>query len=382
LGYEHGPTRLLLVSADPAVARDALEAAARLGVCIDVMEDVDQALAWMLRPERLCSHLLAPASLDPQRIDSLAGMVDEVTLRPTPLMLLGAEDDQGPSVLAVEGGTYDAIAHTLRDYRPFVPPELPELREDELRVALHGGMLRMRFQPILDAATLRPTALEALARLHHPTLGILRPKDFMPQAEASGQERALTGIAAARAMLELRVLPGLAGLDFALNVPLTTFCNSFAVDRAIELMAVVALAPQHVIIEVLETQQRPDLELLAAAVERWRAGGFQVTIDDAGPALPHWRELLDLPFTGVKLDGVLAADTPETRLLAGEIVSAAKRAGLSVIAEGIEDQAALQRMRALGVDAVQGFLFCRPLPARAVPVWLDEWRSGELPRPV
>ena len=58
-----------------------------------------------------------------------------------------------------------------------------------------------------------------------------------------------------------------------------------------------------------------------------------------------------------------------------------KQRGLFVTAEGIEDEAAMTRMRALGVDALQGFLFCRPLPARALPIWLREWRAGLLPRP-
>jgi EAL domain-containing protein (putative c-di-GMP-specific phosphodiesterase class I) len=66
---------------------------------------------------------------------------------------------------------------------------------------------------------------------------------------------------------------------------------------------------------------------------------------------------------------------------AARIVEAAKAHGLFVTAEGIETDAAMARMGGLGVDAMQGFLFCRPLPARAVPIWLKEWQAGLLPRP-
>jgi EAL domain-containing protein (putative c-di-GMP-specific phosphodiesterase class I) len=52
-----------------------------------------------------------------------------------------------------------------------------------------------------------------------------------------------------------------------------------------------------------------------------------------------------------------------------------------MVAEGIENEANLARARALGADALQGFLFCRPLPARAVPIWLHEWRTGQLIHP-
>jgi EAL domain-containing protein (putative c-di-GMP-specific phosphodiesterase class I) len=374
-------TRLLLVTADPALQREAQAAARRLGTPMDVLPTLEAALSWLLRPEQLCTHVLVPATMDPQRIDSLAGMVDEVTSLPTPLLLLGGTDTQGPSVLPVEEGAFAAIEQTLRDYRPFVPEKMPQLTAEELRAALHNGLLRMRFQPILDAASLDPIGMEALARLHHPTLGILRPKDFMPQATLSGQERALTGIVAARAMLELRGLPGLPERHFSINVPLSSLCHVYAVDRAQELCAVVGVTPERIVIEVLESDLLPNLAELRGAIERWRKAGFMVSIDDAGPALPHWRALLDLPFTGLKLDSALALDTPEAETQAAIITDAAKRRGLFVTAEGIEDEAGLQRMRALGVDALQGFLFCRPLPARAVPIWLREWGAGLLPRP-
>ncbi len=366
------------MTAEPVLQQEGQAAAARLGTKIDVLPNLDAALSWLLRPAQLCTHVLVQASMDPQRLDALAGMVDEVTSTPTPLLMLGAADDQGPSVLAVKSGIFAAMAQTLRDHRPFVPEKMPVLTAGELRTALHDGQLRMRFQPIVDATSLEPIGVEALARLHHPTFGILRPKDFMPQAVASGQERTLTAIVAARAMLDLRGLPGLPERNLSLNVPLSSLCHADAPARACELCAVMGVVPQQIVIELLETVDTPDLAALGAAVARWREAGFSVSIDDAGPRLDHWRALLALPFTGIKLDGALAAD-PGAQ--AGEIVEAAKRAGLVVTAEGIEDEAALARMRTLGVDALQGFLFCRPLPARALPIWLAEWRAGVLARP-
>ena len=373
-------TRLLLVTDDPVLTKEAQAAARRLGTPMDVMPTLEAALSWMLRPGQLCTHVLVPASMDPQRLDALAGMVDEVTSVPTPLLLLGGTDTQGPSVLPVEQEAFAAVEQTLREHRPFVPEKMPEITAEELRAALHEGRLRMRFQPIVDAQTFEPIGMEALARLHHPTLGILRPKDFMPQAIRSGQERALTGIVAARAMLELRSLPGLPERNFSLNVPLTSLTHPYAVDRALELCGVVGVTPDRIVIEVLETETLPDLVELTAAVERWRHAGFLVTIDDAGPRLPHWRQLLDLPFTGLKLDSILAGDTA-LFTDAAHIVDAARTRGLFVTAEGIEDEPAMRRVRSLGVNALQGFLFCRPLPARAVPIWLQEWRLGKLRRP-
>jgi EAL domain-containing protein (putative c-di-GMP-specific phosphodiesterase class I) len=376
-------TRLLLVGDEPALEAAATEAAAKLGVPLDIMPDVDSALAWLLMPAHLCTHVLAPASLSPQRLDALAGMVDEVTSRPTPLLLLGADPEQaqGSSVLAMTRASAAAIEQAVRSLRPFVPQEPPELSAAMLKNALHGGMIRMRFQPVLDADTLEPVGLEALARLHHPDLGILHPRHFIQLAADTGQERALTGIAAAATMVELGRIPGLPQRHFGINVSLPTLCHAHATERALEMCAAAGLQPDQVAIEVLETEAEPDMRLLGHSVERWRKAGFFVTIDDAGPRLPHWERLLDLPFSSLKLDGALAGPLPEALDFAGEIVRAAKRHGMFVIAEGIEDEAALARMRGLGVDALQGFLFCRPLPARALPIWLRAWRAGLLARP-
>jgi EAL domain-containing protein (putative c-di-GMP-specific phosphodiesterase class I) len=380
LAQDIRPTRLLFVGDDPTLQAECRQAAHTMGVAIDVMPNVDAALFWLLSPERLCTHVLAQSTIDPQRIDSLAGMVDEVTSLPTPLLLLGADADIGPSVLAVPDGSAAAIVNAVQAYRPFAPPALPHITAAALRIALHAGMLRMRFQPVLDATTLEVIGLEALARLHHSELGILHPRDFMPQAEASGQERALTGIAAARTMLELRPLPGLPR-NFSINMPLATLCHMQGVERARELSAVVGLDPSRVTIELLETMTQPDLRMLAAAVGRWREAGFNVVIDDAGPGLPHWQKLLDMPFSGIKLDQTLLSGGAERLALGQEIAEAAHRRHLYIVAEGIETVAAMAWARSLGVNALQGFLFCRPLPARAVPIWLGAWQSGQLNRP-
>jgi EAL domain-containing protein (putative c-di-GMP-specific phosphodiesterase class I) len=114
---------------------------------------------------------------------------------------------------------------------------------------------------------------------------------------------------------------------------------------------------------------------VGAALERWRAAGFYVTLDDAGPPLPHWRKMLELPFTGIKLDASLAADAQAAKAEAAAIAEEAHRRGIYIVAEGIQDAGALARARALGVQAVQGFLFSRPLPAAAVPIWLRLWRA-------
>ena len=365
------PPRLLLMSADQAQQHAASAASSTLGASLTLEPTLAGAITALLRRDTIFTHVLAPATLPESDIDTLAAMVDEVTPTLTRLLLLGGQTDHGPTEIAVPhpdaAGIAEAVRHTSR---PFPPPP-PPLTGEDVRHALHAGSLRMRFQPVVDAHTLQPLGLESLARLHHPTHGILRPADFMPAAVASGQERALTAIAAARALQELRPQPGLQGLRFAINTPLTTLLQAHAAARAGELCAVAGIHPSRVVMEAIETLDQPDLPALGRALELWRRAGFHITIDDAGPPLPHWRAMLDLPFSGIKLDASLAANTPPAIAMAADIISSARQKGLYVVAEGIESAESAARLRDMGAHALQGFHISRPLPARAVPIWLE-----------
>lgn len=366
---------LLLVSADPRLIDAARGAAVRLRAPIDVMPTVDAALAWLLHRSPTCTDVLVPANLPAAELDALGGMVDEVTFGRATLYILGSRQGDGRSVVGVEYSDAAAIAWALHDHRQVPAAAQQSLDADGLRAALHDGRLRVRFQPVLDARSLRMIAVEALSRLHHPRLGVLRPDQFVPQAIASGQERTLSAVAAARAMMDLRGKHFMHGQYIAFNMPLPAFLHEVTPARAREICAIAALAPDHAVIELVETEEQPDLRALAAAVTRWRDADFNVTIDDAGPRLPHWRALLDMPFNGVKLDGILTEPTQEAVNQAAEIVDQAKRNNQFVVAEGIENAAQLERMRSLGVDALQGFLFCRPVPVRALQIWAEAWES-------
>ena len=372
----HQP-RFLFVGAHAAWRKAAEDVAARRGATLDVQPDVKAALAWMLPPSQCYDHVFAVAPLRSKAIDALAGMLDEVTLRPTPLLLLGcANSATATPMRCVEHPDADALAAAMGEDLATSLPSLPPMQPAEFVSTLHAGGLRMRFQPIVCASDQVPIGLEALARLHHTTRGILHPKDFIPLSIACGRERVLTGIAAARTFLEIGYRLRETGLFVTLNLPLASVMHESAVQRGIELCAVAGVCPRHILIEVLETRTAPDLGRLRHALLQWREAGFRTAIDDAGPALPHWREMLDLPFDVLKLDGAMVADPAQHTLLT-TIVDEAKARNRFIIAEGIEDQACLDRVMQLGVDALQGFLFSRPLPAPAVTIWLEQWQRRQ-----
>jgi len=249
----------------------------------------------------------------------------------------------------------------------------------QLREVLDTSSVELRYQPIIHIADRRPVGLEALARLIHPRLGILRPGQFVPQIEAAGLAERFTAMVSARVFDDLT---GAAladtGLRVSLNFPLDVMLSEAALAGLEQQRAAAGIPADRMIIELTESQPVQDVAALRLSVSRLRALGYGVAIDDVGPAVPHLDHLLDLPFTSLKLDMALvtqAATSPDVVRYLTSTVQQARQHALTVVAEGVETEATLEHMRQIGVDHVQGYLAARPLPLSAVPVWLKNWTS-------
>ncbi len=247
----------------------------------------------------------------------------------------------------------------------------------ELREALAAARIRTLYQPIVRMADRMPVAVEVLARLAHPTRGIVAPDLFVPQIEDAGLALDLTeevGRAAfadwaanrlARAHLSL-------GLNFPLDVLLMP-AALYWLDATREAAGVPA---RHVTIELTESRPVSHQRELAAAVARLRRLGYRLAIDDVGPALRDHRSLLDMAFSTVKLDkGVVgeALHCPAARAFVEQAIAAAHDADMDVVAEGIATPAHWARMADLGADMAQGYLVARPLAASQVAGWQRGW---------
>ena len=237
-----------------------------------------------------------------------------------------------------------------------------------LRAALREDMIRTRYQPILRIDDLCPVGIEVLARMHHPELGIVSPDHFVPHFEASGLARRLTETILARAMPEIADIVRQTGLLISLNLPLPAFLDMETPAMLNGLCTRIGIPHARVLVELTESFPVEDMPGLRVAAERWRAQGYGTALDDVGPLVPRWRELIELPFTVLKLD--LSMTRPSQHAAATEIIAASRARGLTVVAEGVSDEANLRRLQALGAQAVQSFLLARPMPARALPLWL------------
>ncbi len=255
----------------------------------------------------------------------------------------------------------------------------------ELRVALRGAMIENRYQPIVRIADRHPIGLEALARLNHPKLGTLLPDRFVPQIEDAGLAAELTDLVSARAFADMTE-PWLAGrgVRVSVNFPLDVLLHEAALDRLEQQRDACGIDVGRVIVELTESRPVEDFPLLRRSLDRLRGLGYGVAIDDAGPAVPWLTELLDLPFTSLKLDKDLVTRMTESETVhrfVATTVTQAKDRGMTVVAEGVETIAIWERMHALGIDEAQGFWVGRPLPLAAVPIWTDAWVGQIRPGP-
>jgi EAL domain-containing protein (putative c-di-GMP-specific phosphodiesterase class I) len=238
-------------------------------------------------------------------------------------------------------------------------------------------VIEARYQPIVRIADRRPVALEALARLNHPGSGMVSPDQFVPQIEAAGLGAQFTDVIAAQALADLTRPPLVAqGFSLGLNFPLDVLLDPMALQRLDARRREAGIPAGRLIVELTESQPVEDIAALRNAIEGLRADGYQVWIDDVSPAVPRLRQLLQLPFSGMKFDKSLVPlldRMPESGAFARRTVAAARAQGMTVVAEGVEDVATWRRVAELGVEQVQGFLIARPLPVAAVPVWLEAW---------
>jgi EAL domain-containing protein (putative c-di-GMP-specific phosphodiesterase class I) len=243
---------------------------------------------------------------------------------------------------------------------------LPELYD-----ALAAARIRVHYQPIVPMSDETGVALEVLARLEHPTRGMLGPDLFVPPIEKAGLAWPLTEAVVRRAFAEWNGdrLTEL-GLSLSLNFPLDILLMPAALTWLDRARGAARVPAARVTVELTESRPIGRVQDLKLAVRRLRQAGYGVAIDDVGPGVRDYRDLLELGFSVLKLD---------RHVVQAGAIRAAHAAGLQVVAEGVADRAAWRRMRALSADHAQGFAIGRPMPTSEVKAWLHAWRARTNP---
>lgn len=245
----------------------------------------------------------------------------------------------------------------------------PLLLLDELRGALVNNELGMVFQPIHALQDGRVVAVEALARWYCPDRGPIGPARFVPLAEQGGLVSELTRWSLHTALREYAALrEHLPGLRCSINLSPRVFSDSGIAEQVSAALAIWDIQPQQLVVEVTETAVMEDPEYSARALHALREVGIGIAIDDFGKGYSSFAYLKHFPATELKVDQTFVADLfrdERSLQLVRSMIDLGHNLGLGVTAEGVEDAATLERLRALGCDHAQGYHLGRPQPREA-----------------
>jgi diguanylate cyclase (GGDEF)-like protein len=244
------------------------------------------------------------------------------------------------------------------------------LRAD-LQRAVDRNELGVVFQPIVDLATEATVGLEALIRWSHSERGDVSPSVFVPLAERAGLIRPIGAFVLRESCERLREWREETGGDLAVHVNLSA--HELHAGLAREVTAVLratGIEAGSLVLEITETQLMQDTEATLARLAELRALGVRLAVDDFGTGYSSLRYLRRFPVDILKIAKPFVEDIDRSdgdeRALARTIVDLAASMRLATIAEGIETQGELDRLRELGCGLGQGYLFSRPLDAHGV----------------
>ena len=236
------------------------------------------------------------------------------------------------------------------------------------------GEFICHFQPQVTLQGALFKGVEALVRWRHPSLGLLGPAAFLPQAESSVE---------VMGRLTLAVLEAAAGqwhgwrrkgltLEVSVNLSALSISTPGFTDLLVAAAERLDLPAKYLVFELTESASVSDLGHTLANLARLRMKGFKLSIDDFGTGFATFEQVERIPFTELKLDRSIVKHLPgsERHLVVAEsLLTLTRGLKLAAVAEGIETLATWTCLRGLGCERGQGYFIARPMPGEQVPDW-------------
>ena len=234
--------------------------------------------------------------------------------------------------------------------------------EIDLREAIWGDQLEVHYQPVVELASGRVVAVEALARWQHKTKGAIPPSEFIPVAEETGLIVELGNLVLLRACHDAMHMPD--HIKVAVNLSPVQFAKSNVAEAAQFALSDSGLPEARLEFEITEGVLMEETEQNLATLRQMKKLGISIALDDFGVGYSSLSYLTAFPFDKVKIDKsfIDRLERPEAGAVIASIVQLASSLDLATVAEGIETEEQLARIRALGIRLGQGFVFSRPMP--------------------
>jgi diguanylate cyclase (GGDEF)-like protein/PAS domain S-box-containing protein len=252
--------------------------------------------------------------------------------------------------------------------------------ENDLRRAIERKEFCLYYQPIVALATGRISGFEALVRWKHPERGLVPPSEFIPLAEETGLIVPL-GMwvleAACRQMHEWHALSPLhRELKLSVNLSGRQFAQADLLDRITRVLCETRFDPRCLQLEITESVVMDNAKAIVALMGDLRALGLELAIDDFGTGYSSLSYLQRFPIHTLKIDRSFISphgdEDRENSEIVRTIILLARNMGKDVVAEGVETEEQLARLRALDCDYGQGYIFSRPQDAEATESLLRE----------
>ena len=301
---------------------------------------------------------------------------DEVVIGTSIGIAMAREGDQTADELLrnADVAMYTAKALGKRRSAVFEPTmHAAIVARHELSAELTRGISRdelvVYYQLIVDLSTGRAYGLEALVRWRHPTRGLIQPDDFIALAEETGSILALGRQVMERAEREVSALnerlEPADRLSLTVNVSAIQLQQPDFLEEVEAVLAETGFDPERLILEITETAMFRDTQATIRKLQALRTRGVRIAIDDFGTGYSSLSYLRRFPVDILKIAkdfiGPPEGDSGEWAFAAA-IIALGRNLDLRIVAEGIEDAGQLQRLRGLGCEFGQGYLFARPGP--------------------
>lgn len=257
--------------------------------------------------------------------------------------------------------------------------------QNRLAQAIDQGKIETWFQPIVDASSGQCTSVEVLARWHDDQYGWISPATFIPMAENLGLIGEL-GLHILKTSLDAARQWHAVGLNLPLAVNVSKrqlFTHAFT-EQLLREVAERGLTPTSVILEVTESVALSDVKHGAERVSELRQAGFHIAIDDFGTGYSSLSQLHEMQADELKIDisFVRRLAEPSGLSMVQAIINLASVFGMKTVAEGVEDRTTAEKLRSLGVNCLQGYLFAKPMPLAQFTDWVNAQpaRLGQTPQ--
>lgn len=379
LGHSTGDVLLCEVGARIRSEMRAGDLASRLGgdEFAILLEDVDGIDGIEAAVARLLAAIRRPYRLEGMgvHVDASIGIAIVGTHGDTPELL----------VQRVDVAMYQAKASRLGwvTYDPDTDPH------DTLRLGLTAGLLEaieertieLHYQAKIDITTRAVIGAEALVRWTHPDLGPLRPDEFIPVAEKTGLIRPLTFYVLDQALAQCRRwMDDDRHLPVAVNGSAVDLIDERLVAQISQLLKRHNVPAQMLCLEITESAIMAEPDRSNQVLERIHRMGVSLSVDDYGTGYASLTYLRTLPVSELKIDRSFVSgvrDSLADAMIVRSTIELGHSLGMSVVAEGVEDDNVLEYLNTVGCDSAQGYYFARPQPPEEFSAWLDRYSQTQ-----